>query len=99
MTAGDRPSREHKPARDFLEYAIMKGYAAAWIPGRDSGGASFVTVRVVGWRVTGLDVRVTWHTRTGTYRLFSAIAKTPKIQRWHDITLKRAYEILEKGDD
>lgn len=87
-------------ARALLDAAIDHGWAAAWQPGFDTSGAPFVTVRAV-HRNTGAaadtEIRVTWHTRaTGTYRLFSAIAREPG-RNWHDITLTQAEAIIRRA--
>ena len=79
------------PARDLLTLAIEHGWAAAWAPFTATNGAPYVTVRAVNRTE---EIRVTWHTHTtGTYRLFSAIARTDG-RNWHDITLTRAKQLV-----
>lgn len=82
-------------ARALLDAAIDHGWAVAWQPGSDTSGAPFVTVRAVD---TDTEIRVTWHTRaTGTYRLFSAIAREPGSRGWRDVTLTQAEAIIRRA--
>lgn len=89
-------------ARALLDAAIDHGWAVAWQPGFDTSGAPFITVRAAHFNPDAPDteIRVTWHTRdTGTYRLFSAIAREPGHRGWHDITLTRAEAIIRRADE
>lgn len=66
----------------------------------DSGGAPYVTVRVMWSRPdqeVPVEIRATWHTRTtGTYRFSSAIARWQR-QNWIDVSLTRARTIVADG--
>jgi hypothetical protein len=90
-------AHESKNAREFLERAIIAGAGVAWLPGVDSGGNPYVTIRAT--KHLKYELRLTWHTReTGTWRLFSALVRTINSPQMHEITLKAAYKILEEID-
>lgn len=82
-------------ARQFLTDALDQDWSGSLARGQDSGGAPFVSVRVMD--ASGTEMRLTWHTRgTGTYRLFSAMRQL-RGRSWHDITLKQAQETLRES--
>jgi hypothetical protein len=77
-------------ARELLSTAIDHGRSASWVPGVDSGGSTYVTVTVL--LPDRSAVRATWHTRTGSWRFFGALAG-PK-GRERDVTLKAARALI-----
>lgn len=71
----------------FAAAAAEAGWRVRQGHGADTGGAPFVTVYA---RRGMWEVRATWHTRhTGTYRLFTCIARSPR-RTWFDTTLTEA---------
>ena len=81
-------------AREFLDFAIDHGASVMWQRSEDTGGNPYVTITVL---INGWKLEATWHTReTGTYRLFSLIARGPN-RGWHDVTLAKARELITKA--
>lgn len=86
------PLTQPVKARQFLNEALDRDWSGALTRGHDSGSAPYATVIVRD--AAGTEMRLTWHTRaTGTYRLFSAMRRTPR-KDWHDVTLKEAQAAL-----
>ena len=74
-----------------VDAALAAGRAFIVNHGTDSGDSPFVSLTVK-WPLH--EVRLTWHTRdTGTYRLFSAMAKTDA-RNWHDVTMAKAIQVI-----
>lgn len=89
------PLRKPVKARQFLNEALDQGWSGIYQTGADTGGSPYVTVTVA--LLHGPELRLTWHTRgTGTYRLTSALRKTPT-RAWHDITLREARATLTES--
>lgn len=62
----------------------------------DTGGNPFVAITV---KWADHEIRATWHTRkTGTYQLFSVIARLPH-RGWHDITATQAIALINSEPD
>lgn len=78
-------------AWDLLLLAAVNGWAVAWQPNEDTGGAQYVSVRAVRGFT---EHRITWHTRrpdgtTGTPRMFSALTSPPRCLGFADTTLAK----------
>lgn len=92
-TTDEAPPRWQAPKKltEIVAIALERGRSYSVIHGTDTGDNPFVAL-TVGW--DGHEVRMTWHTRsTGTYRLFSAIVRTPT-RDWHDVTATAAAELI-----
>ncbi|WP_068059231.1 hypothetical protein [Nocardia xishanensis] len=85
-----------KALAELIEAALSHGRSFI-VQHNNSGDSPFVTFRAK-WLPEGCDVTtevtLTWHTRsTGTYRLFTAIARG-YYQDWHDISAKKALSLV-----
>lgn len=78
-------------AVELLALAERIGWKTSAEHGVDSGGSPFVTIDVGARRGDeAWHYRITWHTRgTGTYRLFSKLART-HAHYWRDAPSLRA---------
>lgn len=77
--------------RHMMDTAVDAGRSLILAHGIDSGDHPYVALTV---KWDNHEVRATWHTRaTGSYRLFSAIARYPH-HPWHDVTADRAIELI-----
>lgn len=97
MTTAAETFTPPKALAQIVTAALDNGRSFIVQHGVDSGGSPFVTAKAL-WTPDGCDVsteiQMSWHTRqTGTYRLFSAIARG-HYRGWHDITAKQALALL-----
>lgn len=71
--------------------ALNAGRAFMVQHGEDTGGSPYVTF-IVKWEQN--EIRITWHTRnTGTYSLFSTMARTGT-RDWHAFTVAKAVQMI-----
>jgi hypothetical protein len=97
MTTAAASFTPPKALAELIAAALAHRRAFIVQHGVDSGDCPFVTFKAQ-WLPEGCDVstelQMTWHTRnTGTYRLFSAIARG-YYRNWQDITAKKALKLV-----
>lgn len=77
-----------------VQAAMSAGRSFLVSHGEDTGGSPFVALTV---KWDDAEVRLTWHTRgTGTYRLFSALARNGG--GWRDVTLTGALALVNGAE-